>query len=105
MPYINEEMRVRDNWEDYSLDSQIVDLISVIKSSYSAQEFEGVCNYCISRLVAGVMKPETGWSYKWLNRVHGTFLSAAAEFYRRIVGPYEDKCIKKHGDIEEYREI
>ena len=104
MPYINEEMRRRDNDENYSLESQIYDLIQVIKYTYEEDEYEGVCNYAISRLVSGVMKPNTGWRYKWLNRAHGTFLSAAAEFYRRVVGPYEDKAIEKNGDIPEYEQ-
>lgn len=102
MPYINNEMQNRDNCEDYSLTSQIDDLILVIRNTYTEDEYEGVCNYTISRIVAGAMKPQTGWRYKWLNRAYGTFLSAGAEFYRRVVGPYEDKCIEKNGDIPEY---
>lgn len=102
MPYINEEMRSRDNNEEYSLESQVTDLIHLIRQTYNEDEYEGVCNYTISRLVAGVMKPNTGWRYKWMNRAYGTFLSAAAEFYRRVVGPYEDKAIEKNGDIPEY---
>lgn len=100
MPYINKEMRTRENND--SLESQISDLINLIKCTYDEDEYEGICNYCISRLVSGVMKPETGWRYKWLNRAHGTFLSAAAEFYRRMVGPYEDSARLANGDIPEY---
>ena len=68
------------------------------------EDREGLCNYDISGIVAGSIKPESGWRYRYLNRAYGTFLSAASEFYRRIVGPYEDRCINLHGDIPEYKE-
>lgn len=101
MPYINCEMQQR-KLHDSDLEDKVDDLIYTIINLYDDDEFEGVCNYTISRIVAGVMRPATGWRYKWLNRAYGTFLSAAAEFYRRVVGPYEDNCIKKNGDIPEY---
>jgi len=66
---------------------------------------EGCANYIISRIVAGGLKPAGGWRYMWLNRAYGTFLSAAAEFNRRAMTPYENKCIKKSGDIPEYEEV
>lgn len=107
MPYVNDEMKKRFWCASYENDSsrlseRVDDLIAHIKTQFEEDELEGVCNYTISRIVAGVMKPNTGWRYKWLNRAYGTFLSAAAEFYRRTVGPYEDDCIKKNGDIPEY---
>jgi hypothetical protein len=104
MPYINEEMKNRITAiRNASVEEQVDCLIDTIRNNFFDEaEFEGVCNYCISRIVAGVMKPNTGWRYKWLNRAYGTFLSAAAEFYRRVVAPYEDGCIEKNGDIEEY---
>jgi hypothetical protein len=111
MPYINEEMQTRNNapadlyGQIHSLDQQVDELILTIRARFSKDELEGVCNYTISRIIAGVMKPKDGWRYKWLNRAYGTFLSAAAEFYRRLVAPYEDKCIEKNGDIPEYEEF
>lgn len=28
---------------------------------------------------------------------------AAAEIERRLLGPYEDKCVEKNGDLEEFQ--
>ena len=108
MPYINDEMQSREHtmtWDKspVMLKDRVGDLIEHIRTQFDPDELEGVCNYTISRIVAGVMKPKDGWRYKWLNRAYGTFLSAAAEFYRRLVVPYEDKCIDKNGDIQEYQ--
>jgi len=103
MPYISKEMKERLTKDDVSLEFVVEDIIEDVIDGYSEDEYEGICNYVISRVVAGVMKPKNGWRYKWLNRAHGTFLSAAAEFYRRVAIPYEDECILKNGDIEEYK--
>ena len=108
MPYISQivpnTLRSNDVSSTPLLKHSVDKLIKDIQKIYSEEEREGVCNYVISRVVAGVMKPQDGWRYKWLNRAHGTFLSAAAEFYRRLVIPYEDKCILKNGDIPEYQD-
>ena len=105
MPYILDYFRQYqvDNHSYPCLQEHIDGLVENIRTTFDDDNYEGVCNYVISRVVAGVMKPENGWRYKWLNRAHGTFLSAAAEFYRRVVAPYEDKCVLKNGDIEEYK--
>lgn len=104
MPYINEEMKTRAYKHSYSqnVERQVDNIVNYIRNHFEEDEFEGVCNYTISRIVAGVMKPDIGWKYKWLNRAYGTFMSAGAEFYRRLVAPYEDDCIRKNGDIPEY---
>ena len=109
MPYINEEMQNREcdlrSWDGRCgvtcVSRQVDELVAAIKC-FDPEDREGVVNYSISRIVAGSLKPDTGWRYKFLNRAYGTFLSAAAEFYRRMVAPYEDKCIEKNGDIPEY---
>ena len=101
MPYISKKLRNLKIY-DSEIEDKISDIIIHISNIYHENDFEGICNYCISRIVAGVMKPDSGWRYRWLNRAHGTFFSAAAEFYRRVVAPYEDECIKKNGDISEY---
>lgn len=110
MPYINEN--TRNNKSSHgnggaairTLEENVNAVIANIRTQTSSDR-DGMCNYAISRIVAGSLKPSTGWRYKNLNRAHGTFLSAAAEFYRRIVSPYEDKCIENNGDILEYEEI
>ena len=95
MPYIDSSLR-------NVLDSKLNDLIDEIESVCSLENREGIVNYCISTIVARSLKPQTGWRYKYLNRAHGTFLAAAQEFYRRLIAPYEDKCVEKYGDLNEY---
>ena len=53
---------------------------------------EGELNFAMSSLAAHfIAKRDERKSYKLLNTVHGTFFSAAAEFYRQVVAPYEDR--------------
>jgi len=82
-----------------------IDAIQLHLQTLPDDKKEGCANYIISRIVAGGLKPAGGWRYMWLNRAYGTFLSAAAEFNRRAMTPYENKCIKKSGDIPEYEEV
>lgn len=102
MPYIKTEIRKE-------IDTSIDNLINNIKCSYTLESYEdnieGVANYTISRLISGLMKPESGWRYIWINRVIGTLQCVALEFYRRLAGPYEDKAIDKNGDLEEYKNV
>jgi hypothetical protein len=101
MPYINEDSRIAVVFRDNSLNDSIEDIIGYIQDLDDDQK-EGVCNFVISRIVAGGMKPDTGWRYMWMSRAYGVFQSAGAEFYRRLLGPLEDEAIKKNGDIPEY---
>lgn len=106
MPYIDESKGKSINCDDWSLKNwsfeELVEAIGDHISRLPNDEKEGTANYAISRIVASGLKPHNGWRYIWLNRAYGTFLSAAAEFYRRVVSKYEDDCIKKNGDIPEY---
>jgi hypothetical protein len=101
MPYINNEMKQRE-FGDVWFEERITSVIQHIQHSFDMEEREGVCNYAISRIVAGAMMPETGWRYKFLARAYGTFMAAATEFYNRLIGPYEEDCINNNGDIPEY---
>jgi hypothetical protein len=58
---------------------------------------EGELNYVITRIVMAWARKDK--NYARLNAAHGTFFSAAAEFYRREVAPYEDEKAKKNGDV------
>lgn len=40
-----------------------------------------------------------GKSYQTLLEAHGAATMAAAELYRRVVGPYEDTKIAENGDV------
>ena len=103
MPYISEEMKKLTMCPTFTIETfeSKVDAVIESISILSLDDREGLCNYAISRIVAESLKPHNGWRYKNLNRAHGTFLSAAAEFYRRVVVPYENIAQQKNGDIYE----
>ncbi len=103
MPYINNDMKQTScvSEPDSTLEESVNAVINHIRS-HTSSDRDGMCNYAISRIVAGSLKPSTGWKYKNLNRAYGTFLSAASEFYRRVVSKYEDRCIARNGDIPEF---
>jgi len=44
----------------------------------------------------GILDVPANW--KTCNEVMGCYDSVAKEFYRRVVGPYEDKAIIRNGD-------
>lgn len=92
MPYIDPKSRPNLN---FHLDA----LVHFLRSQ--PDSVEGELNYCISYLISKSMKPLTGWRYCWLARAHSVFIMAAAEFYRRLVAPYEDLAIQKNGDVYE----
>lgn len=94
MPYIKKEKRppLKDSIENIIHHLQHLD----------DDDKEGTVNYTISRIVAGGMKPKTGWRYTWLSRAHEAFVAAGDEFKRRMLDPYEDQAIAKNGDIPEY---
>lgn len=94
MPYILPERRP-------IYDAEINALI--LKLAVTTEEHvEGDTNYCISRIVAGAFAPMGDWKYRFASRAHEVYKAAAAEFYRRVLGPLEDRAIKKNGDIPEY---
>lgn len=94
MPYIKPSQR-------NELEDKITSLVDNICLA-SLENRSGIVNYVITTIVSRSLKPKDGWRYKWLNVAYGTFHSAASEFYRRLVAPYEDKAIDKNGDILEY---
>jgi hypothetical protein len=95
MPYIDQG--VRD-----ILEPEISQLIRRVEANVPEEDREGVANYVISRLVANIMRPGSGWRYKSLSRAAEVFASAGHEFRRRMLDPYEDKAIAKNGDVPEY---
>jgi hypothetical protein len=96
MPYVAHKDR---EVVDGPLDALVENL-----KKYDIEDREGMLNYCMTRLTSRTMRPETGWRYKYLNRAIGVIESVKQEFYRRLVGPYEEKAIFKNGDIPEYEE-
>lgn len=58
----------------------------------------GELNYIISILCQEYVK-RNELTYSTVNEVMGVLSSAQAEFYRRVVAPYEDKKIGENGDV------
>jgi len=88
MPYIKKEYRP-------DLDKLINPLITHLKN-VPVESQDGQMNYIITRLLKGVY----GKRYFDLNRAIGVLSCVMLEFYRRVVGPYEDEKIKENGDVE-----
>lgn len=63
-------------------------------------ENAGQLNYCISVLILAYLETK-GMKYQTLNDIIGALEGAKAEFYRRVVIPYEDQKMKENGDINE----
>jgi len=85
MPYVKQEVR------DY-LDPKLEAITEV-----APHLGEGELNYIITSIV--VAWTGKAYDYSKLNRAHGTFFSAAAEFYRRLVVPYERQKQAEYGDV------
>lgn len=94
MPYIPQSERKL-------LNASLEELMHQL-SLFEDSKQDGALNYCVSRLVAGVLKPASGWRYWKIARGIAVFICAALEFYRRVAAPYEDKAINNNGDIYEY---
>lgn len=95
MPYIKRETR-----ED--IDNALYE-VSAFLQQLEDSDRDGALNYAISMLVAIVMKPKSGrWRYHSAVRAYAVFMAAGAEFYRRVLAPYEDRAIRTNGDIDPY---
>ena len=88
MPYINQADRNRMEEVEHSLvESGIVNA--------------GELQYVIALAIREYMETHP-FRYQTMNDVLGALNGANLEFYRRYVAPYEDKAIRKNGDIEGY---
>lgn len=103
MPYIAQEKRTR-------LDPLIDELAGCIvleaKEQGDQAAFAGLLNYTCTRLALKILRLQFGGIRYWLIAVvTGVFRNISDEFYRRVAIPYEDKQIKKNGDVDLYREF
>lgn len=99
MPYITQKER-----EQYQEPiDQLVELLAQIERREGKDAVKGHHNY-IMYTVALRLAHKLGIKYHTFNDIMGTFESCKLEFYRRIVAPYEDKAIKRNGDVEDQRE-
>lgn len=91
-PYIDPDQRPDPD--------QLIDqLIEIIRKG---PKIDGAVNYAITRIVAGSLRPDTGWSYTIASDADKAFDCAKLEFYRRVLAPYEDMARARNGDVKEY---
>ena len=84
MPYITEAQKARLEWEN---------------SAYMPfPRTPGELNYCITLLCLKYVERK-GKNYTHLNDVLGVLPAVQAEFYRRVVAPYEDEKRAENGDV------
>lgn len=81
MPYIDEAAR-----KHFSL------------SEFPSPGNAGELNFVITRIIDDYFH-ENGARYQQANDIIGALEGAKLEFYRRVVGPYENKKILEHGDV------
>lgn len=87
MPYIKQEYRT-------SIEEELNTLIECM--NFDGVNGVGDCNYVITKLLQGVLKPTT---YTDMNAVIGVLECAKMEFYRRMAAPYEDLKATENGDV------
>jgi hypothetical protein len=58
----------------------------------------GELNYAITLLIRDYFR-SNGGRYQQINDIIGALEGAKAEFYRRVVAPYEDIKIRENGDV------
>lgn len=61
-------------------------------------ENAGELNYRITDILTGYLISQ-GTSYQTFNDIIGALEGAKLEIYRRKIAPYENKKIKKNGDV------
>ena len=87
LPYIKNKNRVKYK-------KVLEELIDILKS-LPLNEVDGELNYVVTKIIKDVYPLR----YFHLNRAMGVLESIKQEFYRRVVGPYEDIKIKESGDV------
>lgn len=87
MPYVDAESRAR-----------FEKAIDEMREAMHFLVTPGELNYLFTRLAIMYIERK-GENYTHLNDVLGTLSGAHAEFYRRVVVPYEDAKIAANGDV------
>jgi hypothetical protein len=89
MPYIKQEERKK-------YERVLSDLVHLLEE-IPEENRDGHINYIVTVLLKRLYRPPT---YRKYNRVIGVLECIKLEFYRRIVGHYEDEKIRENGDVE-----
>ncbi len=90
MPYIIKKERPQFN----EISKQLTD---ILLEKYE-HDFEGRINYFIFKTLLTLFRHNK--RYFTANKLDGILGCVQKEFYRRHIGPYEDECIEKNGDVE-----
>lgn len=86
MPYVESKQRSR------------------ITNGNTIPETPGELNFAISYVIREYMRKKQK-RYSTFNDIIGALEAAKVEFYDRIVRPYEDKAIKRNGDIYDEKDL
>lgn len=101
MPYIAPKARIQF---DPLIDALAERIVAEAKAEGNDAAFAGLLNYTCTRLALQVVHLQFGKMRYWLIAlVTGTFQNIAQEFYRRVGVPYEEKQVKKNGDVDLYQ--
>jgi len=73
--------------------AELVDLLHEVPE----EERDGHINYVVTVLLKRVYRPP---NYRRYNKAIGVLECIKMEFYRRMVGPYEEEKIRENGDVE-----
>ncbi len=88
MPYISPDKRP-------NVDALTQPLIEHLKS-LPLEEQDGALNYAVTKILKQLYPKK----YFHMNRALGVLTAIKDEFYRVVVGPYEDTKIKENGQVE-----
>ena len=88
MPYISQDDRTKFETIPETLYEEGIDTA-------------GELQYLIAQAISVYMNSHPQ-RYQTMNDIMGALSGAQMEFYRRVVAPYEDKCIVKNGDVDGY---
>lgn len=88
MPYIKREDRQRY--------VRVLDDLQFLLEKIPEEDRDGHVNYIITVLLKRLYQPP---KYRRYNKAMGVLECIKQEFYRRVVGPYEDKKIAENGDV------
>ena len=88
MPYIKQKQRP-------AIDELTNPLINHLKS-LPLEEQDGALNYAVTKIIKNLYPKK----YFHLNRALGVLTAIKDEFYRRVIGSYEDTKITENGDVK-----
>lgn len=101
MPYIPKDDRRANNPLVVSIDWPDIPTTSMRRNRLVlpiALNGPGELNFAMTTLASEYVR-RRAINYSVLNEVMGVFSSAQAEFYRRVVVPYEDVKLSQNGDV------